>query len=1606
MGVNQFSCPDSQSAQFRNKFYGSPFDSNYSYDFKFKTDIPHFQREVNIDLVFFRGDGQNEITVQLDGGTQNQFEINYPFILKESLHVNEKDTWPKVKALVISSIQININTCHQSCLTCKNSSFDSCTSCSQQANIQNGKCSCKNQDYFFQDGQCVPSCNNTQGYHQKTSSEKICTYIQNCLSWDINNQKCLKCQIQMLPQLDKCVKSCSPGFEQILNHDTQSYECLLVDRFKNVKVVLSKLHTNEFSGIEVDGIKGLQIQGFMSQQNSDSIVSRCGDYQLLGGFIVNKQNSKISYQFTALGFNFVKVFFKYILIDIQKDKQNADSLIQVSLNNQKQNIKLTQSSISKAIDICGFSGSEIIDSFSLYDNSQAQNTLTILNLNNFNEKSDSNKNIYLGVREISIYAFNCLQDNCQQCIVNGTSTSCQICNSGYYLNIDGNCIKCYPTCLNCSNSTSCIDCIPIDGLSLNKNNNQCVCKDSFYFDSSKIICSPCKNQQCLTCLESDSTQCLSCIPLLALLGTECVANCGTGMAINQNTNQCQKCILNCSNCYQNLDSCNQCQNGYFFLNNQCIPKCPDGFYSDIQNQVCIPCTQSECKICNSSKDVCASCKDTFYVDVNAYKCVDNCSNTQYTDQGYCKNCSQQYQNCLSCDQYKCIQCTSSLVLSVDQKQCLNKCPIGTVQINQKCSKCIDANCSYCDSSLVCQVCSSGFYLYQGQCQAACPSNFYSDQQNKCQICSRLFSNCLNCSSTQCNQCDNSSIYKYLDLNKSECLQQCSIGQFSDSQNQCQLCQNKDCATCSQSDSKLCIKCDPNNSNKKIFLDNQGNCVTQCPSGYYPDNNRICQSCQKYGNQCIECNSQYCQQCDTNYYVNIDSTTNQSACISGNNPNTCTLINCQVCNNNNSCQVCQKGYFFQEVNKCVQVCIPGYFQNFVKSTCDQCSQIFGNDCSECDQISCTKCSYAKQYIQGLICQEKCDDGFYTKPSEYICKPCNNSNCKTCDPSQPDKCQSCSNIGKNLLQNADCVIQCSEGFFQTGQECKPCLYQCTLCNYSTQCLKCKSNYLIDINQSQCIQSSCPSGQYKGKNLQGSDACFECSKLFDNCIDCTAYSCQKCNSSKYLNTSNNTCSDSCPENYYPNNDKTCVKCQNPQCKTCDASICLSCFINGQYPYLNDKGSCVSNCENNEYLDEKIFKCSSCQKKYGSSCSSCNSKACLKCANNQYISEIDNNSCVTICPSGQYGNTQTFLCQNCENIRCNTCEQTNPNQCMSCKQEYHYLYNGNCLSQCQESYFPDKDNACQSCNKYHNNCNKCDQNNCISCSVQSNQYLLDNKCVDTCPDSYYPSQQDMKICKKCSDSNCKQCNPQDPSKCLNCKNSFLFDQTCVSTCPIGTFTNQKDNSCTFCYSKFSSCQECDETKCISCQNNLFILEDTQQCVSSCPVNYIDSSIVVNSSKPSKNSNETKKKVCQKCANPNCNTCDPKDTSKCLSCPQNMEDFKSIYLYNEDCVKKCDSYLNLYTNECFDLCPNYLLQIEQPQQCKECEQFIQNKQCVMECTSNTYIDQTHKKLCVLCQDQYDGNCILCNSQKCLKCSKGLYLYRNKCYSQCPSNTYFFKIIA
>jgi len=70
-------------------------------------------------------------------------------------------------------------------------------------------------------------------------------------------------------------------------------------------------------------------------------------------------------------------------------------------------------------------------------------------------------------------------------------------------------------------------------------------------------------------------------------------------------------------------------------------------------------------------------------------------------------------------------------------------------------------------------------------------------------------------------------------------------------------------------------------------------------------------------------------------------------------------------------------------------------------------------------------------------------------------------------------------------------------------------------------------------------------------------------------------------------------------------------------------------------------------------------------------------------------------------------FNFNNSINFYSNVTEQ----KCLSCKSSYPLLYQGNCLTDCPNKTYKDKnDTICIACNS---TCEKCDKNGCTSCST-----------------------------------------------------------------------------------------------------------------------------------------------------------------------------------------------------------------------------------------------------------------------------------------------------
>ena len=149
--------------------------------------------------------------------------------------------------------------------------------------------------------------------------------------------------------------------------------------------------------------------------------------------------------------------------------------------------------------------------------------------------------------------------------------------------------------------------------------------------------------------------------------------------------RCEQCQSPCETC-RNLTSCLQCQGKLNLYNDQCVDKCPDGFYAN--DRKCLPCNPM-CATCTGreycvlimiytnaigpSEDACQSCADGFLLDPKQKTCTSLCPNGNYYNKDkVCELCTDNCLECLSPGSY-CRQCSYPLSLDTSTHRCLSCC---------------------------------------------------------------------------------------------------------------------------------------------------------------------------------------------------------------------------------------------------------------------------------------------------------------------------------------------------------------------------------------------------------------------------------------------------------------------------------------------------------------------------------------------------------------------------------------------------------------------------------------------------------------------------------------------------------------------------------------------------------------------------------------------------------------------------------------------------------------------------------------------------------------------------------------------------------------------
>ncbi|XP_053319728.1 proprotein convertase subtilisin/kexin type 5-like [Spea bombifrons] len=515
------------------------------------------------------------------------------------------------------------------------------------------------------------------------------------------------------------------------------------------------------------------------------------------------------------------------------------------------------------------------------------------------------------------------------------------------------------------------------------------------------------------------------------------------------------------------------------------------------------------------------------------------------------------------------------------------CPIVTCVESQyfnvadgKCYNC-DSSCQTCfgPQALDCFSCHSGYFLdKENQCVATCPQGYFADQFS--QTCEKCSDTCESCTgaSDNCVSCklDKQSVF----LHEGNCLPDCPEGYFGNTEGSCEACDGS-CWTCDESKTK-CLSCV-----EGLYLENS-KCLPNCSLKYFPDEEGSCKRCLAHctictdESTCLECSYLYllfngtCKAtCPDGYYDDLDD----GKCIP-------CHYSCETCSgtSEDDCETCPSDNAKLYQGRCLTDCPTGTYYNSVLRECQECHRT----CATCSGPQPTDCIQCQDRLtlnpETGMCRVEgdadCPAKTFLENDLFTCSSCDHT-CQSCDGPSPRNCLTCT-VPYYLYKNT-CVVQCPKGTYNTSEDadglqlgfCAACHQICSTCNRGSakHCDVCAAGYYKLLHL--CILH-CPPGYYKWNN--------QCEKCHSGCQLCGGPGldgCLECPSDTLQVEGTTHCVTQCPERFYKYKN-TCKKCHS-SCKTCnDSSVqgCLTCDGGSDLK----GGICYPPCEEQRYLDNDV--------------------------------------------------------------------------------------------------------------------------------------------------------------------------------------------------------------------------------------------------------------------------------------------------------------------------------------------------------------------------------------------------------------------------------------
>ena len=486
--------------------------------------------------------------------------------------------------------------------------------------------------------------------------------------------------------------------------------------------------------------------------------------------------------------------------------------------------------------------------------------------------------------------------------------------------------------------------------------------------------------------------------------------------------------------------------------------------------------------------------------------------------------------------------------------------------------------------------------------------------------------------------------------------------------------------------------------------------------YFSLSDKACKKCKigyVYNKKCTTAGCTNHSKALLNNYCSDVKFMKINAMIGANNvvDNLVQCSNSQV-NLNNKCVVCKDFSKVKYIDKCIDSCPEGFKEkngicevvdcgdnniyNPIKNLCVSCSinfllDIVTEECtSYCGdrQVSNFHCGCATSKIINIdpinnACQDNCKftTNKLTSNYTYCYNPSNeliakNGKCsKNYQINQNTGfCQKCKSTEYNY--NNACYITCPNRT-QVYEDTTIGLRECRDCKasdyfYNSKCLSnCPDKTFANNSTLTCVSGCDPS-------LPSCVPTCEMKSYFYNNITRT---CEQCpTASPFIE--NGVCVKSCAIKAYPNILNNCIGCSDKEYLDIDSDRCVS-TCPSNFTLDADNGICENCLSKKQYYDSKVGRCS---------------KTCpLNFIWNDSVGcflitkVIFNNTIMDECPYGMEALVDTKVCVNCTG----------------------FIFQGKCLSSCDNGYYPRNDNACVKC-------------------MEMNKYEQNDTCVDNCTSNY----------------------------------------------------------------------------------------------------------------------------------------------------------------------------------------------------------------------------------------------------------------------------------